>query len=455
MAEQSANDIFNRLEDVLAIAKQKGADFAEVALSESTGLSADVRMGEVEKVEEGKGHSMALRVFVDEKAFAMSLSMDGSRADIEKSIEDALTVARHSTANPNILPADPSLLARSFQDFDMVDKGAAPSIDDLVAQAMAVEEEGRKNSLVTNSDGASASWGRSRSFLVISNGFAGSLSRTGGGFSASFVAEKNGQMETGGYGTWAQHCEDMETPAEVGEKAAERTVAKLGAVKPATAAVPVVFHPDVSAGLMDHFIEATHGTMIMYKRSFLVDSMGQQIFPSDITITDDPLLSRGPGSRSYDTEGLATSKRNMVENGVLKHWFLDMEAARVLGLPPQGNAMGRSDMKPLAGASNLMVAPGVVTPEELMQDIKQGLFVTGVMSQGVNTLTGDYSRAANGFWIENGKIAYPVSQLAIVGNLKDMFMNVRVANDVADIDKRRSRIVVPTLRIDGMTVAGK
>jgi len=423
MAEQSANDIFNRLEDVLAIAKQKGADFAEVALSESTGLSADVRMGEVEKVEEGKGHSMALRVFVDEKAFAMSLSMDGSRADIEKSIEDALTVARHSTANPNILPADPSLLARSFQDFDMVDKGAAPSIDDLVAQAMAVEEEGRKNSLVTNSDGASASWGRS--------------------------------METGGYGTWAQHCEDMETPAEVGEKAAERTVAKLGAVKPATAAVPVVFHPDVSAGLMDHFIEATHGTMIMYKRSFLVDSMGQQIFPSDITITDDPLLSRGPGSRSYDTEGLATSKRNMVENGVLKHWFLDMEAARVLGLPPQGNAMGRSDMKPLAGASNLMVAPGVVTPEELMQDIKQGLFVTGVMSQGVNTLTGDYSRAANGFWIENGKIAYPVSQLAIVGNLKDMFMNVRVANDVADIDKRRSRIVVPTLRIDGMTVAGK
>ncbi|MBV8651658.1 MAG: TldD/PmbA family protein, partial [Alphaproteobacteria bacterium] len=314
----------------------------------------------------------------------------------------------------------------------------------------AAEEAARAVPGVTNSEGAEASWSRSRMALVASNGFAGSYAGTGQGVSVSVLAGEGTGMERDYDFSSAVHAADLADSAAIGRSAGERAVRRLGARKVPTAQVPILFDPRVSRGLIGHLIGAITGPAIARGTSFLKDKLGQAIFPEAITLIEDPHRPRGLRSKPFDGEGIANRRRAIIEKGVLTTWLLDLRSARQLGLKTTGHAARGTSSPPGPAPTNLWLEPGAVTAQELIGDIAKGLYVTELMGMGVNGVTGDYSRGAAGFWIENGTLTYPVSEVTIAGNLKDIYKNLVAASDL----EFKTGNDAPTVRVDGMTLAG-
>jgi PmbA protein len=357
-------------------------------------------------------------------------------------------MAKVSPEDPYEALADPSLQVKTPRDLDLFDATELNSKrlteDALTMEAAALEVAG-----VTNSGGAGASFGLGGLVLVTSNGFVGEYAATRFGRSVSAIAGEGTGMERDYDFSSRLHFADLENPLVIGKNAGQRAVRRLNARQVATGAVNVIFDPRIARGMASHIAGAINGASVARKTSFLRDKMGQQILKSGIHVTDDPLRIRGSSSRPFDGEGIEGQPLVMIEDGVLRHWTLSGSTARELGLTGNGRGV-RSGSVVSPASTNFAIEPGTVSPEEMIKQLGTGFYVTEVFGQGVNMVTGEYSRGASGYWIENGELAYPVSEVTIAGNLQDMFMNMTPASDI----DRSFGMTSPTLAIEGMTLAG-
>lgn len=442
------DDSLNLLTDLIARAKRAGADAADALFAEGVSVSHAQRLGKTEKLERAEGRDLGLRVFIGKRQ-AIAASSDQSRAALDSLVERAVAMAKAVPEDPFCGLADSDLLAKDFPELDLADAVEADP-ETLIAQAKAAEGAALAVKGVTNSEGAEAGWSHSRVALAASNGFAGTYDTTRHSVGVAVVAGEGLGMERDYDYCTTIHAADLESPETVGRHAGERAVKRLGARKAKSAAVPVVFDPRVSNGLVRHLAGAINGAAIARGTSFLKDKMGQPVMAAGLTVIDDPHRKRGLASKPFDGEGVANKRRALVEKGVLTTWLLDSRSARQLGLTSTGHAARGTSGPPGPSTTNLYLEAGAMTPDELMADIKSGLYVTEMIGMGVNMITGDYSRGAAGFWIENGKLAYPVNEITVAGNLKDMFLRISAANDLVF----RYGTDAPTLRVDGMTMAG-
>lgn len=430
-------------------ARHAGAEAAEVLIAESASLSVSWRLGRLEDVERSEGRDIGLRVFIGKKQATVS-STDTSQTALQPMIERAIAMARAAPEDPWCGLADKAQLARDWPDLDIEDKTPPLSAEELAALAAEAEEAALAVKGVTNSGGASAGTGRSTATLVTSAGFAGTYAGTSSSFSCSVLAGEGTAMERDYDYSSMRHKADLEKPADIGRRAGEKAVKRLNPRKVNSQAVPVVYDPRVSGGLVGHLAGAISGSAIARGTSFLKKAMGQRIFPESISIVDDPHMKRGLRSKPFDGEGVANKRMTLVEDGVLTTWLLDTATARQLGLESTGHAARGTGGPPSPSTTNLYMEAGCLTVKELIADIRVGLYITELIGMGVNGVTGDYSRGASGFWIENGEIAYPVSEITVAGNLKDMFLNLTPADDL----EFRYGTNAPTIRVEGMTIAG-
>ena len=437
------------LSDLLARAKVAGADAADALLVESSGQSAVWRLGKLDNVERAESCDLGLRVFVGKRQAIVSTG-DLARASLDRLVERALAIARAVPEDPHAGLADPDQVAREYPGLDL-DDGQEPDTDALAGQAAVAEDAALAHPRITNSEGAEARWSRARTTLVASNGFTGASARSSHSISASVIAGANGAMERDYEYRTKVRARDLPDPAEIGRKAAERAATRLNPRKSRSKAVPIVFDPRVAGSMVRHLASAISGPAVARGTTFLKDKLGQPVFASGITVVDDPLRPDGLRSRAFDAEGIRAERRRLVDRGVLTTWLLDCASARQLGLSTTGHGLRDVFSTPAPAPANAYVEPGPVSPDELIGDIKDGLYVIEMLGMGVNMVTGDYSRGATGFWIENGAIAWPVSEVTIAGNLAEMFAQLTPASDL----EVRYGIDAPTLRIDGMTVAGQ
>jgi len=447
ISKEAANDI-DLLQDLVACARRAGADAADAVLFEGVSLSHARRLGKTEKLERSESQDLGLRVLVGKRQAIVS-SSDRSPGMLAELVERTLAMARAVPEDPFCGLADPEEIAHEWPVLDMLDP-EEPSAETLIERARAAEEAALAVEGITNSEGAEAGWGRSRIALAASNGFAGGYAGSSHGVSVTVIGGSGTQMERDYDFTSAVYAADLRDPAEVGRSAGERAVRRLGARKMPTSRVPVVFDPRVARSFISHLLGAISGPSIARGTSFLKDKLGQRIFPEAITLTEDPHRQRGHRSKPFDAEGLPNRRRALIDKGVLTTWLLDLRSARQLGLKSTGHAARGTSSPPGPSATNIWVEPGSLTPAQLIADIKSGFFVSELMGMGVNGLTGDYSRGAAGFWIENGEIAFPVSEMTVAGNLNDMFARLVAANDL----EFRTGTDSPTLRIDDLIVAG-
>jgi PmbA protein len=436
------------LQDLIAAAKKAGADAADALFVENVSASVSYRLGKLEEVERSESSDIGLRVFVGQQVAFVS-STDFSKEAIIALPGRAVTMAKLAPEDKFACLAPRELLARSTPELDLEDD-EEPSADTLVERARTVEGAAMAIKGITNSEGGGASFGRTAIALATTEGFFGRYAGTSHSIGVAVLAGEGTEMERDYDSASARRSADLEAAEIVGKRAGERTIARLGPRKAKSQAVPVVFDPRESAGLIGHLAGAISGGAIARGVSFLKECMGQEIFAPSITIIDDPHRRRGLRSKPFDGEGVANKMMAIVENGVLKTWLLDCASAKQLGLQTTGHAARGTGGPPHPSATNFYMQPGFVTPAELMSDIQEGFYVTELMGMGVNTVTGDYSRGASGFGIENGKIAYPVAEVTIAGNLKDMYRRLVPANDLVF----RYGTNAPTCRIEGMTVAG-
>ncbi|PKU26034.1 TldD/PmbA family protein [Telmatospirillum siberiense] len=444
-----AEEALSLLTDLIAKAKTLGADAADALLVDQASLSVAYRLGQPEKVERSESGDVGLRVFIGKRQALVS-SSDRGRQALDDLADRAVAMARAVPEDPFCGLADPSQLARDLPPLDICD-AVEPAPETLVDWAQRAEEAARAVPGVTNSEGAEAGWGKSMVALAGSNGLAHSYSVSSVQISAAVLAgDAKGGMERDYDFSSAVYASDLRSPEDVGHGAGHRAVRRLGAHKVKTARVPVIFDPRVSRGLLGHLSGAINGSSIARGTSFLKDSLGKQILPAGVTVIDDPHRQRGLRSKPCDGEGVANRRRAIIENGVLTTWLLDLRSARQLGLETTGHASRGVSSPPSPSVTNLWLEPGAVTPAELLSDIADGFYVTELFGMGVNGVTGDYSRGAAGFWISGGEIAYPVSEVTVAGNLKEMFLNLTPANDLVF----RYGMDAPTVRIDGLTVAG-
>ncbi len=446
---KSADDKLQRLTDLVAAARAAGADAADAVLVEGVSMTLGWRMGALENLDRAEGSDIGLRVFFGRRQ-AITSSSDLGRDALKELVERAAAMARAAPEDPFCGLADPRDLARDIPDLDLADAEDA-SVETLTERARRAEDAARAVPGVTNSEGAQASFSRSMFYLAASNGFARAHGETGHGVAASVLAGGGTAMERDYDYASTLHAADLPEPETIGAEAGRRAVRRLNARKAVSARVPVVFEPRVAGSLVRHLASAVNGQSVARGTTFLKDKMGARIFSEGVTIVDDPLRKRGLGSRPFDGEGLPSRPLTLVDRGVLKSWILDLRSARQLNLKSTGHAARGVSSPPAPSTSNLYLAAGAITPEAMLADIKEGLFVTELIGMGVNGVTGDYSRGAAGFWIENGQLAYPVSEVTIAGNLKDMFLNVAAANDLVF----RYGTNAPTLRVDGLAVAGR
>jgi PmbA protein len=429
------------LEDLIRRAKKSGADGADAVFVEGVSLSKSVRMGKPEHLERSESRDIGLRVLIGKRQ-AMVSSSDTSREALEELAVRAVAMAK-------AVPEDP-FCATDFPDVESCDT-FEPDADHLSDLASRAEEAALAVKGISNSEGGSAGWGFNTVAMAASNGFGRAYANSSHSLSASVIAGEGTQMEGDYDYTAAVFAADLESPEAIGKSAGRKAVKRLNPKKAETAAVPIVFDTRVSKSLAGHLSSAINGSSIARGTSFLKDKMGERIFPKGINIVDDPLRKRGLKSRPFDGEGIATQRLNLIEDGYLKTWVMDLRSARQLGLQTTGHASRGTSSPPSPSSSNLYLEPGEMSLEELMADIKQGLYVNELIGFGINGVTGDYSRGASGFWIENGEIAYPVSEVTIAGNLNDMFANLSVADDL----QFRYGTDAPSVRVEGMTVAGR
>lgn len=448
MASPVNTEMLNVLQDLLKTAQGFGASAADAVLADSTSVSVQRRLGKPESLSRSEEAEVGLRVFVGKKQAIVS-SSDRSPDALRQMAERAVAMARAVPEDNYAGIADASQLATSFPDLDMYDD-AQISVERMIELADAAEDAARAVTGVTNSEGAECAAGSEAVYYAASNGFAQGYAGSGFSLSVSVIAGRDTAMETDYEYDSVTFLSDLKDPATIGRAAGERAVAALNPRKGKTKQLPVVFDRRVSGGIIGSLASAISGGAVARGTTFLKDKMGQQVFAADVTVVDDPFMKRGMRSHPFDAEGVAPTRRNIIENGVLTGWLLDLASARQLGLQTTGNATRGASSPPSPRAANFYMQPGRLTPEALIAEIEEGFFVTQMMGSGANPVTGDYSRGARGFWIENGKIAYPVSEMTIAGNIKDMWMNLAAANDLVF----KYGVDAPTLRIDGMTVAG-
>ena len=441
-------DLTDRAERLVKAALSRGADAADAVAVRSMSLSIEVRDGAVEESERAEGDDLGLRVLVGRRQAVVStndMAADGSAALAER----AVAMARAAPEDKFAGLADDALLAHQFPDLDLIDP-EMPTVAQLETMARAAEAAGLSVKGVAKSGGASASAGIGGMVLVTSHGFRGAYLGSRHGVSMTAIAGTATDMERDYDYSSALHAADLESPEKIGRTAGERTVERLNPRKVSTRKVPVVFDPRVSGTLVSHLANAANGASVARKTSFLRDKMGVKLFADSIRIIDDPLRKRGLRSHPFDGEGVAGKKLALVDDGVLLSWLLDCSTARELGLVTTGHAQRGTTSVPSPGASNLHLEAGKLSPEALIADIKDGFYVTDLIGMGVNMVTGDYSRGASGFWIENGQRTFAVSEVTIAGHLYDIFRTLTPANDL----EFRYGINAPTVRLEGLTVAG-
>ena len=444
----TARDPHAVLESLLDAAKKAGADAADALLVENVSASVSYRLGKLEDVERSESADLGLRVFVGQRVAFVS-STDFSDDALAALPGRALAMARLAPEDKFAGLAPAELLARDIPALDLEDP-IEPPAETLVAWARDAEQAGLDVPGVTNSEGGGASYSRSAIALATSSGFSGRYAGTSHSIGVAVLAGEGTAMERDYDHASARHAGDLKSAAAIGKSAGEKAVKRLNPRKVKSQSVPVIFDFNEAAGLLGHFASAISGSSIARGVSFLKDRMGEAIFASGISIIDDPHRLRGLRSKPFDGEGVAGQRRALIDQGRLTTWLMDCASARQLGLTSTGHAARGTGGPPAPSATNLYMQAGTLTPQELMADIKQGFYVTELMGMGVNGVTGDYSRGAAGFWIENGQLAYPVSEVTIAGNLKDMFARLTPANDL----QFRFGLNAPTCRIEGMTLAG-
>ena len=435
----------DRVAALVDAARKAGADAADAVAVRGRSTSVSVRLGKVEGTNSSEGDDVSLRVFVGKRVASVSATASSDPAALA---ERAVAMARVSPEDPYQELADPALLAKTVRDLDLYDPTEV-SADELREAALAAEETALAVPGVTNSGGSGASAGLGGLVLATSHGFVGHYVGSRFGRSASVIAGQGTGMERDYEYSSRPHFADLDSAQEIGRKAGERVVRRLGARKARTGAVDVIFDPRVARGIAGHLAGAINGASVARKTSFLRDKMGKQVASARITVTDEPALMRGQASRPFDGEGVAGEKLLMVEKGVLNHWFLSTSAAKELGLTTNGRG-ARSGSSVSPSSTNLALEAGETAPEEMIGSLKTGFYVTEVFGQGVDMITGEYSRGASGLWIENGELAYPVAEVTIASNLKDMFLRMVPADDL----DRNYATASPTLLIEGMTLAG-
>ncbi|WP_169544532.1 TldD/PmbA family protein [Sneathiella aquimaris] len=450
MSDHKANEqnSLNILDDLVRKARAKGADAADAVRVQGTSTSVAYRLGEIEEIERSEAHDLGLRVLIGKQQAFVS-SNDTDAGVLDALVDRALDMARNMPEDAYCGLADPELLAREFPELDLYDP-STQSAEELTETAKQAEEAALAVSGVTNSEGASASFGHSSIALATSDGFTGSYSSSSHSVGISVIAGEGTGMERDYDYDSKRHLEELRNAADVGRTAGERTVKNINPRKMPSAKVPVIFSNRVSSSIVGHLAGAVSGASVARGTSFLKDHMDKQVFKPEISIIDDPHRRRGAASKPFDGEGVKNSRIDLIEDGVLKNWILNSATAKQLGLQSNGRASRGTSSPPGSSTTNLYMEAGSLSHDDLIKDIKSGLYITSLIGFGVNGVTGDYSRGASGFWIENGEILFPVSELTVAGNLKDMFLNLTPANDL----EFKFGTNAPTLRIDGMMVAG-
>ncbi len=445
ISDHSAAKLAERAARLVEAARRAGADQADAVVVRARSVSVSVRLGKVEGTESSESDDFSLRVFVGRRIASVSAN---AGADPDRLAERAVAMARVAPEDPYEQLADPALLVKAPRDLDLFDPveidTARLTEDALATEAAALAVKG-----VTNSGGASASRSLGGLVLVTSTGFSGHYAATRFGRSVSALAGEGTKMERDYDFSSRLHFSDLDAPEDIGRRAGERAVRRLGARQAKTGPVTVVYDPRLARGIAGHVAGAINGASVARKTSFLRDSLGKQVLRKGVHVTDDPLRMRGSSSRPFDGEGIEGQPLTMIEDGVLKHWLLSGSSGRELGLAGNGRGV-RSGSGVVPASTNFAIEPGTETPEALIRALGTGFYVTEVFGQGVDMVTGQYSRGASGFWIENGELVWPVSEVTIASNLKDMFLHMTPASDL----DRTFGMAAPTLVIEGMTLAG-
>ncbi len=427
---------------VLELARDKGATQAEVAASLGTGLSVTVRRGEVETLEHQRDRGFGVTVYFGQRKGGASTS-DLADASLAETVEKACTIARHTAEDPCSGLADADRMATEIPDLDL-DHPWPVSPDEAVLLARECEAAGlESDARISNTEGATVASHRTLRIYANTHGFLAGYPSTSHYLSCVLIAGDAEGMQRDYWYSTARHPEALESPAAVGRRAAERTLRRLGARRLGTRSVPVLFVPEVARGLFGHLVGAVKGTAQYRKASFLLGAAGQKVLPEWLQLSERPHIPRGPASAPFDSEGVATCDRELVSDGVLQGYVLSSYSARRLGLETTANA---------GGIHNLVVGPGTGTFEDMVRGMGRGFIVTELMGQGINGVTGDYSRGASGFWVEGGEIAHPVEEVTVAGNLRDMYQCIEAVG--ADVD-RRGAIQTGSVLVGRMTVAGE
>jgi len=436
---------------LLDAAKAAGAEAADAMAVDGTSLSIDVREGKLEQAERSEGIDIGLRVLIGQQQACVS-SSDVKRDTIAQMAERAVAMAKEAPEDPYIGLADPSQLARDWDAtaLELADPADEPDPPSLQEAALRAEAAALSHKGISQVQSASAGYGRRNIHLAATNGFSGGYMRTDNGLSCVAITGTGARMERDYDGDFRVFAADMRSAEEIGHQAANRTLERAGARKPKTGSYPVLFDERISSSLIGHLLAASNGTNIARGASWLRDAMDQPVLPDALSLTENPHRKRMSSSKPFDAEGLPTNARDIVENGVLREWTLDLAHARKLGLSSTGNAARGTSAPPSPSVGNVELTQGTQSREDLLKEMGTGLLVTSMIGSTINPTTGDYSRGAAGFWVENGELTYAVNECTIAGNLRDMLRRIIPANDARTYLSR----VVPSLLVEGMTLAG-
>lgn len=444
-------DLARLTEAVLAHARRAGAESADAVAVEGTSLSIDVRAGALEQAERAEGIDLGLRVIIGRRQACVSVS-ETSESTLAEIAERAVAMAREAPEDPGVGLADPGDLATDtdLTRLDLADPGPEPSAAELETAAREAEAAALSHAGITMVESASASYGARRIHLATSGGFSAGYARTDSSLFCVAITGEGTGMERDWFGEGRVYRGDLPSPEEVGRIAAERTLARSGASKPPTGAYPVVFDERVASGLIGHLVSAINGSAIVRGASWLRDALGEAVLPTTLSVIEDPHRVRVAGSRLFDGEGLPTARRALVQDGVLQGWVLDLATARKLGQTSTSNAARGTSAPPSPSVTHVALTQGTRSRADLLSEMGTGLLVTSMIGATINPNTGDYSRGANGFWVENGQIVRPVNECTIAGNLREMLMTVTPANDA----RPHASWLVPSLLVEGLTLAG-
>lgn len=440
------------VQDLLHTARTRGATGGDALLVDSTSFEAQVRLGDVETVQNSHQKRLGLRLFFGQRSATTSTS-DFSPASLRQLLDDTCALAQAMADDEYAGLPEPDEVATMIPDLGLCDDSLQqlPPAERIARARDAEQAALDYDSRITNSEGGSYDSSQGEVTYVNSHGFVGCYRASQASLSVTSIASDAGGMQRDWWFTAGRRMDSLQAPEVLGREAARRTLRRLGARRVPTQKVPVIFDATVAAGLLNHLFSAVSGSAIYRAASFLTDCIGQKIAPETVTVHDDGTLAGAPGSKPFDGEGLPTRRTTVVEQGVLRAYLLDTYTGRKLGMRSTGNAARSAGDAPSVSPTNFYLVPGTATPEEIVASVPSGLYVTGLIGFGVNPVTGDYSRGASGLWIERGELTFAVEEITIAGNLRQMLADIEMIGN--DLDRRR-RVMAPTLKIREMTIAG-